>query len=103
MCSSAKGGGVSGDKCISGIMPCRVHAVLHVSIVHRGRNFNAPKNVLELDGETLKKVPACNECLPYKAHAISKLGHTCVHPNGQACDCEAQIKAQLRKAFAKQG
>ena len=98
MRNSAKGGGVSGDKCISGIMPCRMHAILHVSIVGGvGRQFNAPKNVLELDGETLKKVPACNECLPYKTHALGKLEHACVHPKGQACDCEAQIKAQLRK------
>ena len=53
--------------------------------------------MLELDGETLKKVRACNECLPYKTHALGKLEHACVHPKGQACDCEAQIKAQLRK------
>ena len=100
MCNSAKGGGKSGANCISGIMPCGVHAVLHASIVQE-RNFNAPKNVLELDGETLQKVEACNECLPYRAHTLGKLGHACVHPKAQACDCEAQIKAQLRKSFAK--
>jgi len=77
-------------------MLCPEHAVVDVSF---GRQFAAPKKVWELDGNELKKVSACDRCLPRGSYGEKKLSHAIKHEKGRPCDCKAQLLAQMRKAF----
>ena len=95
--------GKASDRQISGIMPCGVHAIMHVPF-NKGHQFHCRASLgsrlkLSDDGEELEQCDPCDDCKLGRAkQGRSGLKMCCIHDVAAGlCDCEQQLLHWLKE------